>query len=34
MYVQPNILQRDGFVVQNIEPNLGGVDALGISWIS
>lgn len=34
MYVQPNILQSDGFVVQNIEPNLGGVDALGISWIS
>ena len=34
MYVQPNILQRDGFVMQKIEPNLGGVDALGISWIS
>ncbi len=34
MYVQPNILQRDGFVVQKIEPDLGGVDALGISWIS
>jgi len=34
MYVQPNILQQDGFVMQKIEPNLGGVDALGISWIS
>ena len=34
MYVQPNILQRDGFVMQKVEPNLGGVDALGISWIS
>jgi hypothetical protein len=34
MYVQPNILQRDSFYVQGITPDLGGVDALGISWIS
>ena len=34
IYAQPNILQRDGFVMQNVEPNLGGADALGISWIS
>lgn len=34
MYAQPNILQRDGFVIQKVEPDLGGVDALGISWIS
>jgi hypothetical protein len=34
IYAQPNILQRDGFVVQDVEPNLGGADALGISWIS
>lgn len=34
MYAQPNILQRDGFAAQQLEPDLGGVDALGISWIS
>lgn len=34
IYAQLNILQRDGFVRQNVEPNLGGADALGISWIS
>lgn len=34
IYVQPNILQRDSFFKQNIKPNFGDVDALGISWIS
>lgn len=34
IYSQPNILQRDSFFVQNIQPNLGKIDALGISWIS
>lgn len=34
MYVQPNILARDGFVAREIRPDLGGVDALGIAWIS
>lgn len=34
IYVQPNILQRDGFAAAGVEPDLGGADALGISWIS
>lgn len=34
IYSQPNILQRDSFYVQNIQPDLGKIDALGISWIS
>lgn len=34
IYSQPNILQRDSFFVQGVEPELGAVDALGISWIS
>ena len=34
IYSQPNILQRDGFYPQNVQPDLGGVDSLGISWIS
>ena len=34
MYAQPAILDRNGFVPQDIIPDLGGVDALGISWIS
>lgn len=34
IYAQPNILQRDGFAALGVTPDLGGVDALGISWIS
>ncbi len=34
VYVQPNILQQDSFFVQGVVPDLGGVDALGVAWIS
>lgn len=34
IYAQLNILQRDSFYVQDVVPDLGGADALGISWIS